>query len=162
MEALSFDEIFELALETDVLVGVHGNGLGNMMFMKPKRYVVEIFPAIEHQFDYYYMARLMGHAHLCIYDGKPAHPTRWGMTYDNITKLWTGHTFQPKSATADLHDEAIVAIRRHVADAMELLPGPSSVKAASDGALAQWKQERQGPGSVFPSLGLMPVQTKLA
>ena len=40
METIPFDEQLAIMRSTDVLIGVHGNGLTQQMFMSPRRYVV--------------------------------------------------------------------------------------------------------------------------
>jgi hypothetical protein len=44
----------------DVLVGVHGNGLTNALWMRPGSLVLEIFPAGAHHYDYQFFAELCG------------------------------------------------------------------------------------------------------
>ena len=69
MEELSFDMQFGIANETDLLIGVHGNGLSHAAFMKPHRNVVEIFtPGWPFHWDYYTLSKMMGHEYLCIFD----------------------------------------------------------------------------------------------
>ena len=75
METLPFDEQLAIMRSTDVLIGVHGNGLTQQMFMSPRRYVVEIFPrrsSFAFRFDYSLLAKLMGHEHLLIFNGTQA------------------------------------------------------------------------------------------
>ena len=157
MELLSLEAQFELAHQTDVLVGVHGNGLTHQLWMHPRRWVVEIFPAPEtHQYDYYYLARLMGHAHLCVFDGRAQVQARWGLhrVDENNASAWRGDTVSvpgmssPKSTTADLDPSALVAIQQHVSDAMENLLDPVSTPSG------------RGWGGYFPK-ELLPVQRKL-
>jgi hypothetical protein len=44
MEEYSMQEQMAIAAQTDVLIGVHGNGLTHMLWMAPKGFVCEIFP----------------------------------------------------------------------------------------------------------------------
>ena len=69
MEELSFEHQFNIANETDLLIGVHGNGLSHAAFMRPHRNVVEIFtPNCKFHWDYYTLSKMMGHEYLCIFD----------------------------------------------------------------------------------------------
>ena len=66
-EELDFNEQLWQAHDTDVMIGCHGNGLSHIMFMPPRRTVVELVP--EHnglQYDYFVMSRLMGHEHVLV------------------------------------------------------------------------------------------------
>lgn len=75
MEDLSFQEQIEIINKTDLLIGVHGNGLTHAAFMKPHSSVCEIFvPGIQFQWDYYTLSKMMGHEYMCIFDGQPALP----------------------------------------------------------------------------------------
>ena len=69
MENISFDAQFTLANITDLLIGVHGNGLSHAAFMQPHRNVVEIFtPGWPFHWDYYTLSKMMGHEYLCIFN----------------------------------------------------------------------------------------------
>ncbi|KAL1515218.1 hypothetical protein AB1Y20_004279 [Prymnesium parvum] len=73
--SVDLDEQIPLMQATDVLIGVHGNGLTSQMFMRPRRYVVEIFPKRAHvafRFDYSLLSKLMAHEHLLIHNGTQA------------------------------------------------------------------------------------------
>ena len=53
------DQVLQAA-QTDILVGVHGNGLSNLLWLPRHAAVVEIFPPDFHAFDYQVMAELVG------------------------------------------------------------------------------------------------------
>ena len=53
------DQVLQAA-QTDVVVGVHGNGLSNLLWLPRDAAVVEIFPPDFHAFDYQVMAELVG------------------------------------------------------------------------------------------------------
>lgn len=73
MEDYSFEQQLNIASSTDLLIGVHGNGLTHAAFMRPRRNVVEIFPeGMPFQYDYYTLSKMMGHEYTCIYSGGPA------------------------------------------------------------------------------------------
>ena len=73
MEDHNFEQQINVAHSTDLLIGGHGNGLTHMAFMQPHRNVVEIFPSgMPFQYDYYTLAKMMGHEYTCIYSGGPA------------------------------------------------------------------------------------------
>jgi len=75
MEDLSFDDQFALANKTDLLIGVHGNGLSHAAFMRPHRNVVEIFtPGWPFHWDYYTLSKMMGHEYMCIFNSSVCIP----------------------------------------------------------------------------------------
>ena len=43
-EDMSFDEQMEISNESEIMIGVHGAGLTNLMFMKQESIVIEIDP----------------------------------------------------------------------------------------------------------------------
>lgn len=75
MEDIPFEEQFALANKTDLLVGVHGNGLSHAAFMRPHRNVIEIFtPGTNFHWDYYTLSKMMGHEYACIFNDHMAVP----------------------------------------------------------------------------------------
>jgi hypothetical protein len=42
------------------MVGIHGNGLTNLLWLPPHAHVIEIFPADTHHYDYQVMCEVMG------------------------------------------------------------------------------------------------------
>lgn len=71
MEDYSPLEQIQLTAACDVLIGAHGNGLSHVFWMKPGRYVVEIFWRFRFQFDYAFGSQIMGHQYLGLFDGQP-------------------------------------------------------------------------------------------
>jgi len=57
---LSWREQVMQAADVDVLVGVHGNGLSNLLWLPRHGTAVEIFPPDFHAFDYQVMAEIVG------------------------------------------------------------------------------------------------------
>ena len=75
MENYSFEQQVQYMNETDLLLGVHGNGLTHAAFMKPHRAVCEIYPpGMSFQWDYCTLSKMMGHEYLCIFNGVPIPP----------------------------------------------------------------------------------------
>ncbi len=58
--ALSYPHQLQTIRNTDVLVGVHGNGLTHTLFLKPGATVIELFPSGCHLLDYRVFADLKG------------------------------------------------------------------------------------------------------
>lgn len=82
MEDHDFETQVKIARETDVLIGVHGNGLTHTAFMRPHKFVCEIFPpGIPFYWDYYTLSKSMGHEYICIFDGEVKQPGMF--TYKN-------------------------------------------------------------------------------
>jgi len=91
MEEYSFEEQVNFANATDLLVGVHGNGLTHAAFMKPHRAVCEIYPTgTEFQWDYYTLSKMMGHEYMCMFDGDVVPPSTFTLGRAPCTKpgLW--------------------------------------------------------------------------
>ena len=65
MEDISKSEQVLLMSRTTILVGVHGNGLSNMLWVNPspRTTVIEIFFPNGFAFDYEYTARSLGLKH---------------------------------------------------------------------------------------------------
>jgi hypothetical protein len=70
MEDYSAIDQIKIASRCDVLIGCHGNGMSHQFWMKPRRYVVELFFRYHYQFDYGTAAQLMKHNYLAIMNGK--------------------------------------------------------------------------------------------
>jgi hypothetical protein len=58
--AIPYEEQLLHAASSDVLLGVHGNGLSHALFLPPGAAVVEIFPLDGHAFDYRFFAEFRG------------------------------------------------------------------------------------------------------
>jgi hypothetical protein len=70
MEDYSPIDQIKIASRCDVLIGCHGNGMSHQFWMKPRRYVIELFWKFPYQFDYGTTAQLMKHNYLGIMNGK--------------------------------------------------------------------------------------------
>jgi len=69
MEIFNWDTQVQVARGTDLLIGVHGNGLSHAAFMHPHRNVIEIFvPDTIFEWDYYTLSKMMGHEYMCIFN----------------------------------------------------------------------------------------------
>lgn len=75
MEKFGWDTQVQVARGTDLLIGVHGNGMSHAAFMHPHRNVIEIFvPGITFEWDYYTLSKMMGHEYMCIFNGTSCIP----------------------------------------------------------------------------------------
>ena len=71
MENYNWDTQVQVARGTDLLIGVHGNGMSHAAFMHPHRNVVEIFvPGTIFEWDYYTLSKMMGHEYTCIFNSR--------------------------------------------------------------------------------------------
>ncbi|KAJ8501871.1 hypothetical protein ONZ45_g11990 [Pleurotus djamor] len=68
MEFLSKAEQFDISTRTDIMIGVHGNGLSHQMWMKPGGTVFEFFDEGGFQRDYQLLAEAMHHTHHVIWN----------------------------------------------------------------------------------------------
>jgi hypothetical protein len=57
---LSYETQLEIAANSDVLMGVHGNGLSHGFFLPPHGALIELFPAGGHALDYRFVADFRG------------------------------------------------------------------------------------------------------
>ncbi len=57
---ISFQEQINIVGNTDVLIGVHGNGLSHVLFLPSTACVIEIFPPDNHHLDYHVFADVRG------------------------------------------------------------------------------------------------------
>jgi hypothetical protein len=60
----AFDRQVQIGAAAKMMVGVHGNGLTNQLWMKPGSLVVEIFPEASHYYDYQFFAEVAGHKYV--------------------------------------------------------------------------------------------------
>lgn len=66
MEELAFQEQISLMLETNIVFGLHGAGLTNMLFLSPGSHIVEIVDP-DYPCPYYYtLANILGHRYWLI------------------------------------------------------------------------------------------------
>jgi hypothetical protein len=65
-----------LASQLDMIVGVHGNGLSHLLWMKPGSYVLEFFWEFSFQYDYASAAQLLNHTYRGLWDGHILNETR--------------------------------------------------------------------------------------
>jgi hypothetical protein len=58
--ALDWEDQVRAAASADLMVGVHGNGLTNLLWLQPGSVVIELFPPGFRQYDYQVMCELSG------------------------------------------------------------------------------------------------------
>lgn len=61
--ALDWPDQVRLTAGCNVMIGVHGNGLTNLLWLPPGAFVLEIFVAGAHHYDYQLFAELAGHTY---------------------------------------------------------------------------------------------------
>lgn len=57
---MTFHEQIRQVAHTDILIGVHGNGLSHLLFLPPNSSVIELFPPDNHHLDYRVFAATRG------------------------------------------------------------------------------------------------------
>ncbi|KAF9468357.1 hypothetical protein BDZ94DRAFT_1154259 [Collybia nuda] len=83
-EKLTKDEQVQAAARTTILLGVHGNGLTHLVFMKPTRVsaVIELFYPGGFAQDYHWTSRALGMDHFAVWNDKYiTHPTKPEVSY---------------------------------------------------------------------------------
>ncbi|RXK39834.1 hypothetical protein M231_02889 [Tremella mesenterica] len=91
MESIPRAEQFCLALKTDILVGVHGNGLSHQLWMRPGGAVLELMDTGGFAMDYALCADLMKHDYYAIRNDTYLHRTEWLLP--NGQPMQQGSTF---------------------------------------------------------------------
>jgi len=87
MENYTAIQQIQLASQLDVLMGMHGNGLSHLMWMKPNRTVVELFWQVTFHYDYATACELMGHTYLGIFNGEVLDPRRIRRREKSLRKI---------------------------------------------------------------------------
>ncbi|WWC72364.1 uncharacterized protein I206_106326 [Kwoniella pini CBS 10737] len=77
MEKLPRVDQFCLVMKTDVMFGVHGNGLSHQLWMKPKSAVMEIMPVNGFARDYAILGEMMNHEYYAIHYNETFPPEKW-------------------------------------------------------------------------------------
>ncbi|GJD12354.1 hypothetical protein Gasu2_64440 [Galdieria sulphuraria] len=70
--------------DTDILIGVHGNGLTHIAFLVKDAFVVEIMPPDFSAFDYYLLSEMFGHRYFRFRDDKNGSMVFNGAIYENF------------------------------------------------------------------------------
>jgi hypothetical protein len=70
MEDLQVSEQLLMAFTSDILIGVHGNGMSHQLWMKPGSVVIEIYAYFPFQYDYYYLSLCMNHTYVGVWNGR--------------------------------------------------------------------------------------------
>lgn len=118
METMTLGEQLELDRRTDLLIGVHGNGLTHSIFMQPNRFTVELYPkGVRRFWDYYMLSVCNAHQYLRVFDGVPVHE-------DDPAYHRPGAESQPNGE--DISPRALGAIVQMIQRAKETLTGPVS------------------------------------
>jgi len=74
MEDYGFWEQASIAYNVDLVIGVHGNGLSHVFFMKPCTTLIEIFPRNSFAFDYYSLCKIKNIEYHAIGENKVLSP----------------------------------------------------------------------------------------
>ncbi|KIM42075.1 hypothetical protein M413DRAFT_71332 [Hebeloma cylindrosporum] len=83
-ERMTKDDQVKAAARTTIMLGVHGNGLTHLVFMKPNRAstVIEIFYPKGFAHDYHWTTRSLGMTHVAVWNDKIyTHPEKPGVDY---------------------------------------------------------------------------------
>ncbi len=56
---MSWADQVRASAQSDLMLGVHGNGLTNLLWLPPHAVVVEIFPEAVHHYDYQMLSEIM-------------------------------------------------------------------------------------------------------
>jgi hypothetical protein len=121
MEDYSPLKQIQLTASCDVLIGAHGNGLSHVLWMQPKRYVVEIFWRFRYQFDYAFASAMMDHAYLGLFDGEPIDSQRIERTDPTLKTMHQQRFTYEQNITAiqDRIATGRLAIQKFLQDAMD-------------------------------------------
>ena len=58
--AITWEQQVKVSNASDLILGVHGNGLSNLLWANPSASVLEIFPASAHHYDYQLLSEIVG------------------------------------------------------------------------------------------------------
>ncbi|KAK4522406.1 hypothetical protein GAYE_HTGSCF06PCTG21G0292 [Galdieria yellowstonensis] len=84
MEDMDPQAQLEAIKDTDILIGVHGNGLSHIAFLVKDSYVIEIFPPDFSAFDYYLLSEMFGHRYFRFRDDKNGSMVFNGALYEGL------------------------------------------------------------------------------
>lgn len=87
MEDYDAKEQIRLAAQSDVIMGVHGNGLTHLLWMAPHSHVVEMFWEYPFQYDYATAAQLLRHNYVAIFNGHVLNNSLAEKRNPGLTKL---------------------------------------------------------------------------
>lgn len=107
--ALSWEDQIRTTAGYDALIGVHGNGLTNLLWLPAHAGVLEIFPAGAHHYDYQLMAELKHVAYVGI-EGKVG-----GCVYRDFSRHGDAHGHGPDCNDREVHELPWLAITQFVA-----------------------------------------------
>ena len=108
-EAMTVEEQVRLSAGVDLMMGVYGNGLTNLLWMPPHGAVLELFAADWHFYDYQMLSEISGHLYSGVQEGNP-HPYRRGSRRESVYGM---QTFGPTSLDWELvsHELAFLLAR---------------------------------------------------
>lgn len=107
--ALSWEDQIRSTAGYDALIGVHGNGLTNLLWLPAHAGVLEIFPAGAHHYDYQLMAELKHLAYVGI-EGKVG-----GFVYRDFSRHGDAHGHGPECNDREVNELPWLAISQFVA-----------------------------------------------
>ncbi|GJQ09988.1 hypothetical protein GpartN1_g1779.t1 [Galdieria partita] len=84
MENMDPQTQLESIRDTDILIGVHGNGLTHIAFLVKDAFVIEIFPPNFSAFDYYLLSEMFGHRYFRFRDDKNGSLVFNGALYESF------------------------------------------------------------------------------
>jgi len=128
MENYSALDQVRMATKCDVLIGMHGNGLTHLFWMRPGGYVIEYFWKYNFQMDYATAAQLLNHTYLGLLNGKVVdrdmvarrdvelrrHPTRKEAQHAPVEESMHAFEEQGKPAIRELIETAIRELHIHI------------------------------------------------
>lgn len=77
MEKLPKDAQLGLSSRTDILIGVHGNGLSHLMWMPRGSHVIEIFAKGGFMRDYQMLTSSLGHHYYAVWEDRVYLESEW-------------------------------------------------------------------------------------
>ena len=109
-EAMTVEEQVRLSAGVDLMVGVHGNGLTNLLWMPPHGAVLELFAADWHFYDYQMLSEISGHLYSGVQEGNPR-PYHRGSRRESAYGM---QIFGPTSLDWTLLGDGITYLLAHV------------------------------------------------
>lgn len=106
----SLEEQVRLFAEVDLLVGLHGNGLSNLLWVPHHGAVLELFPTEFHHYHYQLLSEMRGLQYVGIQEDNPQ-PYRRGSRRDDF---YGPLPFVPESLDWDVFDREIKYILRRM------------------------------------------------
>jgi Glycosyltransferase 61 len=103
--SISWQEQVKHVAQLDVLVGVHGNGLTNLLWLPPHAVVIEIFQRGLHTYDYQMMAEVAGITYFGIEGAEQGHIYReWNRLHRPDGDINRSVDYLPEAALHNIFD----------------------------------------------------------